>query len=49
MTKYENAKMVAVLADTHRQLHECQIYEDSSYDDTVKRLIEFYKENNGDV
>ena len=48
MSKYENAKTIAVLPDTHRQLHECQIYEDSSYDDTVKRLIEFYRENSED-
>ena len=48
MSKYDDAKMVAVLPDTHKELHECQIYEDGSYNDTVQRLIEFYKKNSED-
>ena len=46
--KYANMKTVAVLPDTHRALDECQIYEDGSYNDTLDRLIDFYKENSED-
>ena len=44
MSKYENAKTIAVLPQTHRDLHEVQEYQES-YNDTVERLIEFYRKN----